>query len=134
MQREGPVTGGRGGGDREKNKRNKQRNGGTCGEGKRDCRKATGGTSKREGEEEERRIYLYPFSLPIPQDQLKEYEETLEGVKGEIEEEQKQLRLLNEQLVDLNHEKSQYTAKVKENRQKIKHFENEVIENVLHLQ
>ena len=89
---------------------------------------------REEEEEEERRIYLYPLSLPFPQDQLKEYEETLEVVKGEIEEEQKQLRLLNEQLVDLNHEKSQYTAKVKENRQKIKHFENEVIENVLHLQ
>lgn len=89
---------------------------------------------REEEEEEERRIYLYPFSLPFPQDQLKEYEETLEVVKGEIEEEQKQLRLLNEQLVDLNHEKSQYTAKVKENRQKIKHFENEVIENVLHSQ
>ena len=37
---------------------------------------------REEGEEEERRIYLYPFSLPFPQDQLKEYEETLEVVKG----------------------------------------------------
>ena len=48
------------------------------------------------------------------------------SLKAEIEIIETKEREVDEQLLDLTHELEQYVSKVKENRQKIKHFENEV--------
>lgn len=58
--------------------------------------------------------------------ELKGCEEVLKKVKGEIEiiegeETQEQAKLM-----DVKHELEKYVAKMKENQQKIRHFQNEV--------
>ena len=53
-------------------------------------------------------------------------EDQLISLKTEIEIIEAKEREVDEQLLDLTHELEQYASKVKENRQKIKHFENEV--------
>ena len=57
---------------------------------------------------------------------MKQHEEVLERLKAEIEAIGEQEKGVQERLVDLRHELEQYVTKMKENQQKIRHFQNEV--------
>lgn len=57
---------------------------------------------------------------------MKELEEEIATVKADMESKEAEIKEINEQFVDLNHEHGQYVAQVNENKQKIGHFEKEV--------
>ena len=57
---------------------------------------------------------------------MKQHEEVLERLKAEIEAIDEQENGVKEGLMDLRHELEKYTTKMKENQQKIRHFQNEV--------
>ena len=57
---------------------------------------------------------------------MKQHEEVLIQLKAEIEAMEGEEGEVQARLMDLRHELERYTAKMKENQQKIKHFQNEV--------
>ena len=57
---------------------------------------------------------------------MKQHEEVLVQVKAEIEAMEGEEGEVQARLMDLRHELERYSAKMKENQQKIKHFQNEV--------
>ena len=62
---------------------------------------------------------------------MKQHEVVLDRLKGEIEAIEEQEKGVQEGLVDLRHELERYATKMKENQQKIRHFQNEVVKIVL---
>ena len=62
---------------------------------------------------------------------MKQHEVVLDRLKGEIEAIEEQEKGVQEGLVDLRHELERYATKMKENQQKIRHFQNEVVKMVL---
>ena len=61
-----------------------------------------------------------------PQSAMKQHEEVLIQLKAEIEAMEGEEGEVQARLMDLRHELERYSAKMKENQQKIKHFQNEV--------
>ena len=57
---------------------------------------------------------------------MKQHEEVLVQLKAEIEAMEGEEGEVQARLMDLRHELERYSAKMKENQQKIKHFQNEV--------
>lgn len=57
---------------------------------------------------------------------MKQHEEVLIQLKAEIEAMEGEEGEVQARLMDLRHELERYSAKMKENQQKIKHFQNEV--------
>ena len=61
------------------------------------------------------------------QTELKEHEEALKKVKGQIERIEEEETREQAKLMDVRHELEKYVMKMKENQQKIRHFRNEVL-------
>ena len=60
------------------------------------------------------------------QESVKQYEEVLQKLKQEVEAVEAEEALVQSKLMDAKHELEKYTTKLKENQQKIRHFQNEV--------
>ena len=57
---------------------------------------------------------------------MKQHEEVLEKLKKEIEGMEDEETEVQGRLMDIKHELEKYLTKMRENQQKIKHFQNEV--------
>ena len=72
-------------------------------------------------------IVKFLSTKTIFQTELKEHEEALKKVKGQIERIEDEETREQAKLMDVRHELEKYVMKMKENQQKIRHFRNEVL-------
>ena len=61
------------------------------------------------------------------QEEIKELEEQLLKIKEEIKKCEEEQQKINDQILDYQHEQEEYLAVMKENQQKIKYFNSEVV-------